>query len=63
MEEYKQQINSYANARDYLMRFTDSLLITTSYSIKLQAASLAQLTQSINQLTRTSAVITTSSSF
>ena len=54
---YKQQINSYANARDYLMRFTDSLLITTSYSIKLQSASLAQLTQSINQLTRTSAVI------
>jgi hypothetical protein len=58
MEKYKQQINSYANARDYLMRFADSLLITTSNSIKLQAASLAQLTQSINQLTRTSAVIT-----
>ena len=53
---YKQQINSYANARDYLMRFTDSLLITTSNSIKLQSASLAQLTQSINQLTRSSAV-------
>jgi hypothetical protein len=56
MTEYNKQLNIYANVRDYLMQFTTNLAITTSNSIKLQASSLAQLTQSTNQLTRTTAV-------
>jgi hypothetical protein len=56
MTEYNKQLNIYANVRDYLMQFTTNLAITTSNSIKLQASSLSQLTQSTNQLTRTTAV-------
>jgi hypothetical protein len=50
------QLNTQANVRDYLMSFTTNLLITTSNSIKLQASSLAQLTQATNQLTRATSV-------
>ena len=38
------------------MSYTINLAITTSNSIKLQASSLAQLTQTTNQLTRTALV-------
>jgi len=38
------------------MGFTTNLAITTSNSIKLQASSLAQLTQATNQLTRSALV-------
>ncbi|UJR21041.1 hypothetical protein I4U23_024141 [Adineta vaga] len=51
--EFNKEVNSQANIREYLMKFTTKLLITTSSSIKLQATSLAQLTKATNQLTRT----------
>jgi hypothetical protein len=56
LTEYNEQLNSQANVRDYLMPFLTNLPITTSNSITLQASSLAQLTQSANQLTRTASV-------
>ncbi|CAF3807836.1 unnamed protein product [Rotaria sp. Silwood1] len=55
--EYKKELNSQANVRDYLVGFITNLLITTSNSIKLQSSSLAQLTQATNQLTRTTLTI------
>ncbi|CAF0788844.1 unnamed protein product [Adineta steineri] len=51
--QYKKDLNSHANLREYLMTFTTNLDISTSNNIKLQASSLAQLTQATNQLTRT----------
>ncbi len=54
--EYNEELNSQANVRDYLMTFTNNLLITTSNSINLQSSSLAQLTQATNQLTRAALV-------
>ncbi|CAF1674871.1 unnamed protein product, partial [Adineta ricciae] len=57
LNAYKQQLNTYANILDYLVPYTQNLLITTSNSIRLQAAMLNQLTQATNQLTRTSAMI------
>jgi len=56
LAEYNQQLNSYANVRDYLMPYATNLAITTSDSIKLQASTLAQLTGTTNQLTRAAAV-------
>ncbi|CAF1567400.1 unnamed protein product, partial [Adineta steineri] len=52
LTEYNKILNAQANLRDYLMTFTTNLLITTSNSIKLQSSTLAQITQSTNQLTR-----------
>ena len=49
-------MNTNANARDYLVQFTQRQLISTVNSIQLQSASLVHLTQAINQLTRTSTV-------
>ena len=54
--EYNKQLNIQANVHDYLMTFTTNLAITTVNSIKLQASTLAQLTQATNQLTRTTLV-------
>ncbi len=56
LDEYNQNLNTYANARDYLITFTTNLAITTPNSIKLQASSLAQITQATNQLTRNTLV-------
>lgn len=56
MTAYNGQLNLYANVRDYLINYTTNLVIGPSRSIELQASSLAQLTQSTNQLTRTMAV-------
>ncbi|CAF3695439.1 unnamed protein product [Rotaria sp. Silwood1] len=55
--EYNRQINIYANARDYLITFTTNIVVTNVNSIKLQASSLAQLTQSTNQITRTDSML------
>jgi hypothetical protein len=55
--EYKQQLNSQANARDYLMSCMTNLQVTTINTIKLQASSIAQLTQATNQLTRSALAI------
>ena len=56
LAQFNRQQNIYASLRDYLIKFTVNLTIGTPDSIKLQASSLAQLTQSTNQLTRTSLV-------
>ncbi len=56
LDEYNKQLNSIANVRDYLIRFTTNLSITTVNSIQLQASSLAQMTQATNQLTRNTLV-------
>jgi hypothetical protein len=56
MIEYNKEINSHANLREYLISFTTNLAITTVNSIKLQASTLAELTQTTNQLTRTTLV-------
>ncbi|UJR19272.1 hypothetical protein I4U23_022401 [Adineta vaga] len=52
LNEYNQGLNSRAYARDYLLTFTTKLAITTLNTIKLQASSLAQLTRTTNELTR-----------
>ena len=57
LAEYNKQLNTYANLRDFLIQYTTNLTITTAESIKLQASSLAQLTQATNQLTRQALVI------
>ncbi len=54
--EFNKQLNTQANVRDYLMSFTTNLAVTNVNSIKLQASSLAQLTQATSQLTRTTIV-------
>lgn len=56
LAEYKKQLNTYANTRDALIGYITNLLITNIESIKLQASSLAQLTQATNQLTRNTLV-------
>lgn len=56
LNEFNQQINTQANLRDYLMSFTQNLVIAGVNGIELQASSLAQLTGATNQLTRNSAV-------
>ena len=53
MIEFTKDLNSQANVREYLLSFTTNLPITTANSIKLQSSTLAQLTKSTNQLTRT----------
>ncbi|UJR13335.1 hypothetical protein I4U23_000353 [Adineta vaga] len=57
LDEYQQDLNSFATVRDYLITFTSNLLITSVNSIKLQASSLAQLTKSTNELTRKTSTI------
>ena len=44
LDEFNQQINTQANLRDYLMPFTQNLVIASALSIELQASFLAQLT-------------------
>jgi hypothetical protein len=52
LADYNQNLNSQANTREYLIQYIDTIPITTSNSIKLQASTLATLTGSTNQLTR-----------
>jgi len=56
LDEYNKGLNAQANVLQYLIPFTTNLPITIPNSIKLQASSLAQLTQATNQLTRTTLV-------
>ena len=63
LNDFNQQINTQANLRDYLMTFTQNLLISSANSIELQASSLAQLTGATNQLTRNTAVRNTGEYF
>lgn len=55
--DFEKQLNSLANIREFLIPFATNLQITTSNSIKLQASTLAQLTQTTNQLTRQSLIL------
>ena len=54
--EFNRQLNSQANAREYLLKFTQNLAITTWNSIQIQSSSLAKLTEQTNELTRTTLV-------
>ncbi len=56
LNQYKKDLNSQANVRDYLIPFLTNLSITTLNSIKFQSSSLAQTTQATNQLTRNALV-------
>ena len=56
LAEFNRKQNLYAGVRDFLIASTINLTIATPNSIRLQASSLSQLTQSTNQLTRSSAV-------
>ncbi|CAF3720614.1 unnamed protein product [Rotaria sp. Silwood1] len=57
INEYINKLNMLAKTRDYLMKVTTNLAITTIDSIKLQASNLVQLTESINELTRTTSIL------
>ncbi|CAF3684254.1 unnamed protein product [Adineta steineri] len=50
---YKKELNSLANVRDQLIKYMVDLQVFDSNSLKLQSLSLAQLSESTNQLTRT----------
>jgi len=52
--EFLKEINEQANLREDLIKSLTDLPITSANSLKLQSLSLAQLTNSTNQLTRTS---------
>jgi hypothetical protein len=56
LDEYERGINRQANMREYLVERFDSMLISSANTIKIQATSLAQLTQSTHQLTRATLV-------
>ena len=56
LAEFNRKQNLYAGVRDYLIASVVNLTIATPNSIRLQASSLSQLSQSTNQLTRASAV-------
>ena len=55
--EYKQKLNRLANIRDYLIKVTTKLTIVSIDSVKLQANTLAQLTNATNELTSSASVI------
>jgi 2-phosphoglycerate kinase len=56
LTKFKQYLNEYANTRDYLIEYLVNLPITTLENIELQSSVLVQLTNAINQLTRTTCV-------
>lgn len=55
-DQLTHELNRYANLCEYLVTFMNQISITTSNTIQIQATTLAQLTQSTNQLTRTTLV-------
>ncbi|UJR14316.1 hypothetical protein I4U23_001310 [Adineta vaga] len=55
--DYIQKLNTLSNIRDYLMNVTVVLSVVNIDSIKLLATSLAQLTKSTNELSRTSSLL------
>ncbi|CAF1602837.1 unnamed protein product, partial [Adineta ricciae] len=55
--DFKNQLNTRADIREYLISFTKDLLITSSDSIKLQGSMFVLLTRATNELTRSSAMI------
>jgi hypothetical protein len=56
LADFTRKQNENAGVRDYLIASAMNLTIATPNSIRLQASSLSQLTQSTNQLTRASVV-------
>ena len=57
LNEYKLELNSLATIQDSLIQFITSLPITDINSIKLQSATLVEITQSTNQLTRDASLL------
>ena len=57
LDYLNQELNKQANVLDYLITFSTDLMINTAENIKLQASTLAKLTESTNQLTRKTSVI------
>ena len=56
IETLADMLDQQATNREYLIKLIDDLQITTSNSLKLQSTTLAQLTSSTNELTRTALV-------
>ena len=56
LDVYRQELNSMAIVREYLINCTIKLMTTGIHSIKLQALSLVELTYATNQLTQLSSV-------
>ena len=54
--QYSQQLNILAAARDFLVTYTSDLAVGNGNSMELQAATLVQLTQATDQLTRSTLV-------
>jgi hypothetical protein len=50
------ELNYYANLREYLIHFTRYLLIADQHSIRFQSSIIVELTQIPNQLTRLTSV-------
>lgn len=57
LADYQQQLNRLANALDNLIPYTIHLAANTIDDIKIQASALAKLTETTNQLTRSTTVI------
>ena len=58
MLDFNKQMNTYATIREYLMTTLTNLpIIPAAKGIILQASTIAQLTQSTNQLTRLISVL------
>lgn len=53
---YQQQLNTHAAVREYLIVSPTRFIGKTAHHIALQAAALALLTHTTNQLTRSTAV-------
>jgi hypothetical protein len=56
LAEFTRKQKTFATVREYLITFIINLTIASPKSIRLQASSLSQLTQSTHQLTRSSTV-------
>ena len=54
--EFLREINRLADLREYFIKFTNELTITSANSFKLQSLSLVRLTNETNQLKRTTLV-------
>jgi hypothetical protein len=57
LDEYTKELNSQSNLLKSFIKLTNNLTITFVHTISLQSSTLVQLTQSTNQLTRTTLII------
>lgn len=56
LDALSKELNAHADLCEQLISFIPQLSVTTSFTMHMQAALLAQLTQSTNQLTRSTLV-------